>query len=121
MKNINVFLGRFYKESALFLPLLAALFINAFIWLLIIWRLPASAAWIPLYYNVYFGIGWIGQWINVIYYPGLSLLILIINLIISGLIYDRQRQLGLALAWAGLGVQVFVLITVLSLIINYFS
>ncbi len=121
MKHFIFYCQIFFKEPKWFGPLLASLFFNSLIWFLIIWRLPASANWIPLYYNVYFGIGWIGPWIQAIYYPLLALIIIIINFLLGSLTYEKNLNLTRWLLWSSLLVQLIILTVVISLIINYFS
>jgi len=109
------------KQKNLYLVIIAALFINALIWFLIIWRLPASATWIPLHYNTYLGIDWIGPWIKIIYYPSLGLLILLVNILLAAVIMPKKSQLANWLTWAALVVQFFLLLNLSLLIINYFA
>ncbi|MFA6304683.1 MAG: hypothetical protein WCV73_04765 [Patescibacteria group bacterium] len=121
MKKIAFFLNKAVSQPQLYLPILANLLVNAFIWFLIIWRLPAQTDWIPLYYNVYFGIGWIGPWLWVIYYPGVCLIILILNIVFSAYLEEGWPILARWLIWSVFCAQIFTLISILSLIINYFS
>ena len=85
MSNISGFFKILLKKSELYLPFMASLLLNGLVWFLIVWRLPASATWIPLHYSSYFGIDWIGPWINIIYYPAIGLGIIALNLALAGL------------------------------------
>ncbi len=121
MSKIKDFLNVLFKQPKLYLPLSAGLFLNGLIWFLIIWRLPASATWIPLHYSSYFGIDWIGPWINIIYYPVISFLIIVINTAIGSLINEKYPNLTVWLFWTNLIVQLIILTSLIFLIINYFS
>ncbi|HLD27906.1 MAG TPA: hypothetical protein VJB39_03575 [Patescibacteria group bacterium] len=114
-------LANLLKIKQLALPLLAALLFNALVWLIITWRLPISAAWIPLHYNSYFGIDWIGPWANIIYYPLIGLAIIAINTILLIVINDNKNVLSVSLAWSAVVVQLFLITSLLTLIIHYFS
>ena len=109
------------KIKQLALPLLGALLLNALIWLFITWRLPVSASWIPLHYNSYFGIDWIGPWINIIYYPLIGLTIIVINTVLLMIINDNKNILSITLVWSAVVVQLTLIISLSTLIIHYFS
>lgn len=121
MVKIKSFLIQLSREPELFLPFFSGLVINALIWFLIITRLPAQAAWIPLHFSTYFGIDWIGPWFKIIYYPAIALLICFFNALLAAFIYDQNSRLGKWLIWSGLLVQIIILISVAMLIIYYFS
>lgn len=121
MRQVEFFLTKTFKQSRYYWPVLAGLILNGLGWFLIVWRLPASADWIPLYYNVYFGIGWIGPWLAAVYYPGLGLLILLLNFGLCSRLGEDKITLMRWLLWSAASAQFFILITIVTLIINYFS
>ncbi len=121
MQQVGFFLNRTFKQSQFYWPVLSGLILNGLGWFLIVWRLPASADWIPLYYNVYFGIGWIGPWLAAVYYPGIGLFILLVNFLFCSYLGEDKVILVRWLLWTGLVAQFFILLTIITLIINYFS
>ncbi|MBU1131295.1 hypothetical protein KJ840_04135 [Patescibacteria group bacterium] len=90
------------------------------IWLVIFWRLPATANWITLHFNIYFGIDWIGSWIQIFIYPLISFIIIILNLVISWLIAGKSKSLALAVNYTSLLVQFIILTGLITLFIKYF-
>ena len=121
MNRIRQFSKILYSQSQFYLPFITSLFINGLIWLLIIWRLPASTTWIPLHFSSYFGIDWIGPWVQITYYPLIGLAIIILNFFLASMEYNKNRQLAFWLIWTGFIVQLFILTSLIFLIINYFS
>lgn len=121
MRQVGFFLNKTFKQSQFYWPLLAGLILNGLGWFLIVWRLPASADWIPLYYNVYFGIGWIGPWFSAVYYPGIGLAILALNFLLGAYLSEDKIVLIRWLLWVACLAQFFILLTIVTLIINYFS
>ena len=121
MNKIGKFFSLLIKQPEFYLPFMASLFINGLIWLMIVWRLPATSTWIPLHFSSYVGIDWIGTWIKITYYPGISLLVIALNIFLAALEYNKNRRLALWLVWTGLIIQIFILISLTFLIINYFN
>jgi hypothetical protein len=121
MKEFYNHLINFNKIPAYYLPLIVSSLINALIWLVIIWRLPVQTAWIPLHYNIYFGIDWIGPWIQFFLYPLVGLIILAINFVINVKIYFKNRLLSLVINYSSLLIQIIILTSVITLIIKYFT
>lgn len=121
MNKLRLFWPQLFQEPKIYSPVLASLFLNILMWFLIIWRLPISAVWIPLHYNSYFGIDWIGPWYKIIYYPAVSLLMVVLNLVLLALITKIDRRIAYLLNWAGVLVQLIVLTALVFLIINYFG
>jgi len=121
MSRIKSFLIQLFRETDLFLPFFSTLLVNALIWFLIIARLPAKTDWIPLHFNTYFGIDWIGPWINVIYYPVTAILIGGVNLLLAAMLYHQNSRLSQWLLWSALIVQIIILTSLSVLIIYYFS
>lgn len=108
------------KPINFYLPLILSLLMNALIWLFLLWRLPATTNWIPLHFNTYFGIDWIGPWIQIFIYPVIGFLVIIINLIVNLLVYNKERSLIHILNYSSLLVQVIILTGLFTLFIRYF-
>ena len=86
------------KHSRLFrwtiLLSLAFLFLT---WLLPIWRIMPLAAeqpFIPLHYNIYFGIDRFGPWYNVFFLPVLGTLLLIVNVFFEAVFFQKEHVIS---------------------------
>lgn len=115
-----------WKNKLLTIPLVVAAIINMAIWLLIyfkfypvVYSLPQEQSYIPLHYNIYTGIDLFGSWQRIFIWPTLGLIILIINLIFAGIIYDKKEIISYFLSFAATLAQIFLLIaTLLTILIN---
>ncbi|PIT90706.1 MAG: hypothetical protein COU22_00700 [Candidatus Komeilibacteria bacterium CG10_big_fil_rev_8_21_14_0_10_41_13] len=121
MKKAQAFISLVLRDYRFYLPLFLSVIFNALIWFLILWRLPAQTAWIPLHYTVAFGIDWFGPWNKILYYPLISLAIIIINLFLAAQVHDRNSFQSIFLIWTALILQIIILINLIVLILNFFS
>ncbi|MFH0988363.1 MAG: hypothetical protein V1763_03245 [Parcubacteria group bacterium] len=95
-------------------------------WILILIRLrpilsslPPDQSFIPLHYNIYFGVDLFGQWQRIFIMPGIGLAILIINAILALSLFNKKKMLAYLLTGIAGAIQIFVLIaTVLVILIN---
>lgn len=69
------------------------IFLNLFLWFFLIWKVSKTAEPIPLHYNIYLGIDWLGAWYQIFYLPLAGLLLFIVNITLAVLIYPRERLL----------------------------
>jgi len=115
-----------WKNKLLTIPLGTATIINLAIWLLIyfkfypaVYSLPQEQSYIPLHYNIYTGIDLFGSWQRIFIWPTIGLIILIINLILAIVLYDKKEIISYLLSFAAVFVQIFLLIaTMLTILIN---
>ena len=115
-----------WKNKLLSIPLAAAAMVNSTIWLLIyfkfypaVYSLPQEQSYIPLHYNIYTGIDLFGSWQRIFIWPTIGLIILIINLVLAIVLYDKKEIISYFLSFAAVFVQVFLLIaTMLTILIN---
>jgi len=63
-----------------------AIVLNVVIWLVLFLNIDSSSEFIPLHYNIYFGIDLIGPWYKVFVIPILGLVVFFINLLLSYII-----------------------------------
>ena len=120
MKNLYTKIAQVSKLPNIYIPLIASLFINGIIWFILIWRLPLSVKWIPLHYNTYLDIDWIGPWIAIFIYPLISLLIVIVNFVILLNVFKKEQVLSTLINFTSLIIQVVILIGLLTILIKYF-
>lgn len=109
------------KLPSFYFPFIGSLFFNALCWLLILWRLPISINWIPLHFNTFFGIDWIGPWIQIFIYPALGLAIIIINLLINILVFLKEKYISFLLNYSALITQFIIFTGLIIILIRFFS
>jgi len=115
-----------WKNKLLIIPLATATLLNLAIWLLIyfkfypvVYSLPKEQSYIPLHYNIYTGIDLFGSWQRIFIWPTIGLIILLINLILAIIIYEKKEIVSYFLSFAATLAQIFLLIaTLLTILIN---
>ena len=115
-----------WKNKLLIFPLTTATLFNLAIWLLIyfkfypaVYSLPKEQSYIPLHYNIYTGIDLFGSWQRVFIWPAIGLVILIVNLILAIIIYEKKEIVSYFLSFTAALAQIFLLIaTLLTILIN---
>ncbi|MBU1036754.1 hypothetical protein KKF32_01800 [Patescibacteria group bacterium] len=122
MKNIldNISKNLHFPQH-FYVPLLLALIFNGLSWFLLLWRIPSTTELIPLHYYVFFGIDWFGPWIYIFIYPALGLVFFLINIFMACYLATKELFLGKLLIWIGMIMQIFIILNISALIINYFS
>ncbi len=118
---LNNHLKDFSSKPSIYWPYLLAFILNIFLWIILIYRIPPTTSWIPLHYNVYFGIDWLGPWMYIFIYPIIGLLILLFNGILGIMLQTKEPFLSKQLIWTGLLAQLFIIFSLLALIINYYN
>ena len=92
---------------------------NAFIWFFLYLNfspLQTAGETLPLHYNIYFGIDFIGKWYEIFIMPTVGIFFIIINFILADIIYLRDKITSYFLAGAGVVVQVLLLLAAYSII-----
>ncbi len=67
---------------------------NIIIWLILAFNIGSSLEIIPLHYNIYFGIDLIGPWYKVFIIPTIGVIILFINILLSYIIYKKDKTIS---------------------------
>lgn len=112
------------KENKFLLIFIGLGFIlNVLLWIFLYWKLkPLSFEGdgvIPLHYNIYLGIDYIGPWYQCFSMPALGLFVLAVNSFLAFLIYLKQKILSYFLVSFSLIIQIFLLIAgVLVVLLN---
>ncbi|MDD4606856.1 MAG: hypothetical protein PHS07_00745 [Patescibacteria group bacterium] len=92
----------------------SSLFSNLIIWITIYLTQRRVIEFIPLHYNVYFGVDIIGYWQELFKIPGIALFFLVINYILAYILFKKEKLVAYFL------VATTILIQILSLIIIIF-
>ncbi len=101
--------NNYWQDKKIFLAFIFSLLINAFFWF-VVWYLTLSFEnTIPLHYNIYFGVDILGDKKEIFKLPLIALLILIINFVLSFILYKQKKILSYFLILAGFLIQVFLL------------
>lgn len=83
------------------------------------WKIYPNAflnPFIPLHYNVLFGIDRFGPWYNIFWIPAFGLLVLFLNVIVGTVVYHQEKFMTTLLVAGTLGVQ-FTLFSSMVLIV----
>lgn len=65
---------------------------------------------VPLHYNVHFGIDYFDAWFKVFIIPGNGLAIFIINFLLAGFLYKKEKLAAYFLSFGTLFMQIFLFI-----------
>lgn len=84
----------FLKDKFVKINLFLSLGINVALWLWLLWQTKDFSGHIPLHYNIYFGIDYLGPWYALFYLPLIGLIFLIFNLSIGAFSFEREKMLG---------------------------
>ena len=115
-QNLKEFLGK----PILYLPLFLGYFLNLLLWLFLIIRIQPSAAWIPLHYNVNFGIDFLGPWLYIFLFPSAGFAVIVLNLILALSFQIKEVLLTRLLVWSAVIVQLFIILSLFFLALNSF-
>ena len=121
MTNFFKLLHYFFLKPSLWRPFLLSLVINLLIWLTLWWRIPISSDWLPLHYNIYFGIDWLAPWSYIFLTPLVGLAIILFNTTIVIWLQLKELFLSQLLLWVGLFIQLLIVLYLAVLIFYYFS
>lgn len=92
--------------------LFTALILNLSMWIIIYRRVEPSSDFVPLHYNIYFGINYVGEWYRVFVIPFLGIFIGCVNIIIARLLHRKNKVASYILATSIMLVQAILLYSV---------
>ena len=109
-----------FKNKTIKYSFWLSIVLNLLVWILFIFRIPASDTPVVLGYNIYVGINFIGPWYNVYYFSLAGLLIIVLNFILIKRFFKREILLAQFFAVSALICQIILIIYgVLIAVINY--
>ncbi len=89
----------------------ASVLINAGMWVQLLWQLHGERGeQIFLHYNMLFGVDAIGEWWKVLYLPVAGLFVLILNLALGWILYQKNKFAGYMLSAGAVLFQIFLFI-----------
>ena len=101
----------FYSFFILLLVNILYLFFNFWIYL-------GVEEFVPLSYNIYFGVSLVGDWIKLLYIPASGTVILIINTIVSQFLFKREKLLYIVVELTSLIIQIILLVASILLVLS---
>ncbi len=113
-KILNIFRRkeRFFRNKMLVKLFLIGFLVNITIWVFLFIRFKPQEAPIFLHYNIYFGVDLIGEWYHIfIYLPAIGLISNFINLLISYILYSRERILSYTIGGFNIFIQIIFLLS----------
>jgi len=102
-------LGPFFKDKFIIIFFIITIIINFTLWVILSQKIKPNPEPIPLHYNIYFGIDLIGLWYKIYFIPGAGFLIIFINLLLSSIIYKREKIISYFLMIAASVAQIILL------------
>jgi len=120
LQNKKTSLIFFIKQKKHFLLLIGSLIINILIIGWLSWRVDRQNEVVPLSFNIYFGIDYLGNWQKIFLGPLLGLIIILVNFYFAWLVFLKNKFLSFWLIDTALVAQILILIFYLYLIINYY-
>ncbi len=105
----------FFKDRLVLLALIANILLNIAIWLNLL-RIKPISGLIPLHYNIYFGVDYIGVWRQIFLLPLFGLGIIILNFFLGGIFFFKEKFISYTLIYSALLCQFIILLASFSLV-----
>jgi hypothetical protein len=97
-----------------------SIIINFLIWVFIAWRfipLVKPGEPMPLHFNIYFGIDFIGEWYKLLFIPLLGIIFILTNFFLADILYLRDKIISFFLLGASTFAQIILFIAVYMIIL----
>jgi hypothetical protein len=114
---LNIIKNKFWKDKFSMFILLTNIFFNISIWLFLIFKLKPSEYPVPLHFNIYFGIDVIDKWTQAFMVPSIGLVVILINLVLSYLVFSKEKFIAQFLLASSLFVQVLLFLAGISIVV----
>lgn len=111
----------FIRDAGVRYSFIGAAALLAMLWAFLLWRgLPLRVnAFIPLHYNIYFGVDLIGPWYGIFSPAALGTVAFLLNGLLLLFLYERRRFLAYAAAFGTVLIQIiFCVSAVFSVLLN---
>lgn len=117
-KIINkIIKNNFWRDRFNLFTVLTSLLLNLGLWLFLILRLEPSEYPVPLHFNIYFGVDVIDSWKHAFFIPVIGISIIIINLILSYLVFEKEKFMTHFLLSCSLFVQVLLFLAGIGVVV----
>lgn len=120
MRYYNPFLiNTYYRDGFIKFNLFLSLWLNAGLWAGLFWRLKDAAEFVPLHYNIYFGIDRLGPYYQLFSLPFLGLLFIAVNFLLGAAFFSKEKLLSQILAGISSFSQlILILASIFILLVN---
>jgi len=93
-----------------------SLFLNIFIWFVMLWYIRDFPEIIPLHYNIYFGIDLLGPWYQIFFIPVSGLITILANYFLAIIYWQKNILLSYFLIGVTTLIQILLLASALAII-----
>ncbi|MBI5071313.1 hypothetical protein HZB93_00220 [Candidatus Falkowbacteria bacterium] len=110
-KFFKIFTVLVFKDGFFRILLITSLALNLFLWAILYLKFSefrSIGEVLPLHYNIYFGVDFIGRWYEIFIMPLVGIFFIIINLILADIIYLRDKVTSYFLAGVSAFIQVLL-------------
>lgn len=115
----KVFTTLIFKDWLSRALLIASLALNLAVWAFLYLKffpLRTAEGVLPLHYNIYFGIDFVGAWYEILIIPLVGIFFIIVNFILADIIYLRDKVAGYFLIGAAALSQILLLLAAYAII-----
>lgn len=84
------------------------------------WRivpLSSTRPYIPLHYNIYFGVDRLGGWQEIFFIPALGFGLLVLNVILQTIAFQKEKWLAMMLACATVMIELLLLVAMVLIVL----
>lgn len=109
----------FIRDRLIFVSGIAALILDFITWGSLLWRgLPLRArGFLPLHYNIYFGVDLVGPWYGIFAGAAFGFIALVVNALVIGMIYERDRLMSHLFAVGTVFIELILLLASIFIIL----
>lgn len=115
----KIFTALIFKDRLFRNFFILSVVLNLAIWLVLYWKfspLQAMGDFLPLHYNIYFGIDFIGVWYMAFAMPLVGFFFVVINFILADAIYLRDKVTSYFLVGSGAFIQILLFLAAYAVI-----
>lgn len=109
-----------FKDNFFRATFFLSIVFNFFIWIIIAWKfipLVTPGEPLPLHFNIYFGIDFIGEWYKLLFIPLLGMIFIFTNFILANIAYLRDKIVSYFLLGASVFAQIILFLAVYMIIL----
>ncbi|OGF21524.1 hypothetical protein A2316_01925 [Candidatus Falkowbacteria bacterium RIFOXYB2_FULL_38_15] len=121
IKNLSQsFTWLMFKDNFFRVNFFLSIIFNFLIWVVIAWKfipLVTPGEPLPLHFNIYFGIDFIGEWYKLLFIPLLGIIFIFTNFILADIAYLRDKIVSYFLLGASVFAQIILFLAVYMIIL----
>jgi len=109
-----------FKDNFFRVNFFLSIIFNFLIWVVIAWKfipLVTPGEPLPLHFNIYFGIDFIGEWYKLLFIPLLGIIFIFTNFILADIAYLRDKIVSYFLLGASVFAQIILFLAVYMIIL----